>query len=320
MLPLLPVFLYTLTLTLQALFSVGPVPSASQQKQNNLSQSLINELLGTWLVESINIYDKDETTTQISDTKIITERYSKNKFSNKSLLETSNQLTVNSINDKIHKSEDDSLNIEKSNRNDLRKGIMSDDPSNAAGEPRQNEDTAKKNGSVSAKEDALDLQKHADIFRMPAVAVEADWTVVLGSFKHFDDQNWENFLIQSEVPLFIRRLLGWSSETLHIAREGAVEPNSKPSEFQLLVTTSNWLITHQSRAHLRTPYHEDDLDGTESQNTFFFLTPRTLVQEKLKPNWHMFLYRQFDETGCNMTVVDRERRLAARRFYKRLEL
>lgn len=43
------------------------------------------------------------------------------------------------------------------------------------------------------------------------------------------------------------------------------EPGVDPSDFQMLITTANWLITHQSRFHLRRTYNEDDLDGTDSE-------------------------------------------------------
>lgn len=43
-------------------------------------------------------------------------------------------------------------------------------------------------------------RKAVDIFAvpsMPAEPLEPDWDVVLGGFDHYDDANWDNFLIQS---------------------------------------------------------------------------------------------------------------------------
>jgi len=148
---------------------------------------------------------------------------------------------------------------------------------------------------------------------VPEVPVVPDWDLVIGGYDHIDDYNWDNFLIQSEIPLIIRKLLGFSSETLYVEKE------AKPGGgFQMLVTTVNWIVTHQSKFTLREEFTEDDLDGTSSVNMFYFIDNRTLAQTKVKPKWNLFLHRSFDKTGCNLTVVDRDRHIAARRFYTRI--
>ncbi|KAL7639663.1 UNVERIFIED_CONTAM: hypothetical protein RMT77_010166 [Armadillidium vulgare] len=169
------------------------------------------------------------------------------------------------------------------------------------------------------------------LFDPPLEEVDPDWSIVLGTFSHYDDENWKDFLIKTEVPIIVRMFLADSSETVTISRklnrkkkdskQGKKNLNPKlisPSDFEMSIETTSWILTHESEFRLGEVVIEHDLDGTDSKNTFFFSNPRLLIHNKIKNKWRTAIVRHFDETGLNMTFVDRDRLLMARRFFKRI--
>ncbi|KAB7501723.1 hypothetical protein Anas_04021 [Armadillidium nasatum] len=179
------------------------------------------------------------------------------------------------------------------------------------------------------------------LFDPPLEEVDPDWSNVLGTFSHYDDENWKEFLIKTEVPIIVRMFLADSfrkrskfhenltrrkkilSKLIMFAPvfSGKKNLNPKlisPSDFEMSIETTSWILTHESKFRLGDVVIEHDLDGTDSKNTFFFSNPRLLIHNKIKNKWRTAIVRHFDETGLNMTFVDRDRLLMARRFFKRI--
>ncbi|KAB7500988.1 hypothetical protein Anas_13950, partial [Armadillidium nasatum] len=142
------------------------------------------------------------------------------------------------------------------------------------------------------------------MFTPPLEHIEADWTVVLGTFSHYNDENWKEFLIKTGSPLFVRLLVENMSETVVVVRKPSKfkkgKRNYQPENYTVSLQTTLWLFTHESEFRLGETIIEHDIDGTDSKNIFFFPAPRILVHNKYKEKGNVSIVYNFNEMGLNM--------------------
>ncbi|RXG62252.1 hypothetical protein Avbf_10973 [Armadillidium vulgare] len=79
------------------------------------------------------------------------------------------------------------------------------------------------------------------MFTLPLEHIEVDWTVVLGTFSHYNDENWKEFLIKTG------------------------KRNYQPENYTVSLQTTLWLFTHESEFRLGETIIEHDIDGTDSK-------------------------------------------------------
>ena len=144
-----------------------------------MSQALIDELLSTWVTESIQNIDKDSL--DQSGINVI-------------------PIFENIENSKQHKGER-THNIAE-NSTELQVNLTSAD------NHRSLKSSSLDEATLVSSEGQLDEMPLGDaplsgtapadnLFSIPPTRLTPDWEVVLGTFDHYDDNNWDNFLIQS---------------------------------------------------------------------------------------------------------------------------
>ncbi|KAK7085073.1 hypothetical protein SK128_006274 [Halocaridina rubra] len=170
----------------------------------------------------------------------------------------------------------------------------------------------------------------------PASKIHPNWTLVLGTFEHFKDENFEEFLISAGAPAFIRNIILSATPTVTIEKVSKDDyyyydiENDYPDPdydhvdekengvFQMVITSVTWLRTHTTRFRLGYTYVISDFDGTESKNTFRFAAPNVLVHDKEKEVLSTSLIRKFDDDGIVLTIINKENGMVAKRHYKRI--
>ncbi|RXG51077.1 hypothetical protein Avbf_13532 [Armadillidium vulgare] len=159
--------------------------------------------------------------------------------------------------------------------------------------------------------------------KAPENEVQADWSVVSGTFTHYDNKNWKNFLRQSGIYLY-RMVAANTYETATISRIfkekeskeeeqddmnsiDQKEPQESSKDFEVLIHAVTWFLEHDTKFRLGETFTEIDPDKTESKvlslflgTTFFFVTPYHLVQIKIKPKYKLLNIWHFWEKGFNM--------------------
>ena len=136
-------------------------------RSSNLSQALIDELLSSWVAGSIQKY---ENTTKNSTNSVPSTGKTR-----------SMDLKINSEQSTSQFSNSISLSTDKNSGSKI---LEEERPLGDAPDPSE--------------------PHTASIFTTPPVRIDPDWGVVLGTFDHYDDNNWENFLIQSGKLSFNR--------------------------------------------------------------------------------------------------------------------
>lgn len=170
--------------------------------------------------------------------------------------------------------------------------------------------------------------------------VEADWPVVLGTYKHVKDENFGEYLTVSGVPAFMISII-LDTEPLvtiqKIPRESDYYydvdynnvkdldnvygdlPEEDGNAFQMMIKTETWVRDIEMRFKLGQPFHHIEADGSDSQNTFWFVEPRVLLLDKYRGEDHHRIIYQFGLGGYNTTMVDLSRNITAKRIFKRAQ-
>ncbi|XP_063592343.1 uncharacterized protein LOC134769532 [Penaeus indicus] len=172
------------------------------------------------------------------------------------------------------------------------------------------------------------------------VRVEADWPVVLGTYKHFKDENFEEYLTVSGVPAFmisiilstvplvtIQKIPDDSDYYYDMDYNNIKEldnvygnpPEDVDTAFQMMIKTETWIRDIDMRFKLGQAFHHVEADGSDSQNTFWFVEPRVLLLDKYRGEDHHRIIYQFGVDGYNVTMVDLSRNFTAKRFFNRTQ-
>ncbi|KAB7502879.1 hypothetical protein Anas_13964, partial [Armadillidium nasatum] len=80
----------------------------------------------------------------------------------------------------------------------------------------------------------------------PENEVQADWSVVSGTFTHYDNKNWKNFLRQLDSI-------------------DQKEPQESSKDFEVLIHAVTWYLEHDTKFRLGETFTEIDPDKTESK-------------------------------------------------------
>ncbi|XP_071529780.1 uncharacterized protein [Panulirus ornatus] len=162
--------------------------------------------------------------------------------------------------------------------------------------------------------------------------IEPEWSLIRGTFKHVKDENFENFLVMAGVPYLVRSFIVRTTPTIHIqyAYEGDDDYNDLEDHtlaedyevgegrvFQMIITTTTWIKTSVERFRPGFTFMKFDYDGTQSTNTYRFLSPTVLVHEKEKERYSTNIVRSFDQDGFVLTIIDKKTGVWAKRYYKR---
>lgn len=174
--------------------------------------------------------------------------------------------------------------------------------------------------------------------------VQPDWSLVLGTFHHIKDENFEEFLISAGLSFFTRALILSTSPTVIFERVfqddddyydlssdnyqdvkywdgeggGGGWGYENDKKFQLLLTTSS-IVTLKQRFRLGQPYTKQDYDGTPSKNTVTCVAPNVLYHFKEKDHVNTSIYHNFDREGLITTIISARTGMQARRHFRRDE-
>lgn len=170
-------------------------------------------------------------------------------------------------------------------------------------------------------------------------AVEPDWEMILGSFEHYKDENFEEFLIAAGAPYFVRNMILSATPTVTIERiyeddyyyydleydypdpdyDHHTGEKDQPV-YQMVITSSTWLSSHSERFRMGYTFVKTDFDGTDSKNTYRFAAPTVMVHSKVKEQLSTNIIRKFDKEGIVVTIVNKATGMAAKRYYRRLQV
>ncbi|XP_047495390.1 uncharacterized protein LOC125043349 [Penaeus chinensis] len=172
------------------------------------------------------------------------------------------------------------------------------------------------------------------------VRVEADWQVVLGTYKHVKDENFEEYLTVSGVPAFmisiilstvplvtIQKIPDDSDYYYDMDEDNVKEldnvygdlPEDEDTAFQMMIKTETWIRDIDMRFKLGQAFHHVEADGSDSQNTFLFVEPRVLLLDKYRGEDHHRIIYQFGIDGYDVTMVDFSNNITAKRFFNRTQ-
>ncbi|XP_068242988.1 fatty acid-binding protein-like [Palaemon carinicauda] len=173
--------------------------------------------------------------------------------------------------------------------------------------------------------------------KLEPVTFEPDWKLVLGTYEHVKDENFEEFLIAAGVPYFVRNMILSSKPVVTIERIYEEEDYYYEIEddypdpdydhhvvsednrvYQIVLTSSTFLVTHEARFRLGYYSVKNDYDGTESKNLMKFIAPSVMVQFKEKGDLSTNIRREFSEEGILVTIVNIKSGMVAKRHYKRI--
>ncbi|XP_042890096.1 uncharacterized protein LOC122265017 [Penaeus japonicus] len=172
------------------------------------------------------------------------------------------------------------------------------------------------------------------------VRVEGDWPVVLGTYEHYKDENFAEYLKASGIPAFMVSIILSTVPIVTIKKIPAdsdyyydIDYNNvkdrdnvygdlaeeDSTAFQMLIKTETWIRDIEMRFQLGQAFHHIEPDESESQNTFWFAEPRVLLQDKTRvADRHRIIY-QFGPEGYNTTLVDLSRNITAKRHFRRTQ-
>ncbi|KAK8407460.1 hypothetical protein O3P69_002182 [Scylla paramamosain] len=173
--------------------------------------------------------------------------------------------------------------------------------------------------------------------------VQPDWSLVLGTFHHTKDENFEEFLISAGLSFFTRTIILSTSPSVTFERvfqddddyydlPGDNYPDvkywdgeggggwgyEKDKKFQVVLTTSS-IVTLKQRFRLGHPFTKQDYDGTPSKNTLTFVAPNVLYHFKEKEHVNTSIYHNFDQEGLITTIISGRTGMQARRHFRREE-
>ncbi|XP_045131163.1 uncharacterized protein LOC123516122 [Portunus trituberculatus] len=181
-----------------------------------------------------------------------------------------------------------------------------------------------------------------DELKGAARPMQPDWSLVLGTFHHIKDENFEEFLIAAGLSFFTRTIILNTSPSVTFERVFQDDddyydlpsdnyPNvkyldgeggggdweyQKDKKFQMVLTTSS-LVTLKQRFRLGHPFTKQDFDGTPSKNTVTFVAPNVLYHFKEKENVNTSIYHNFDKEGLITTIISGRTGMQARRHFHR---
>ncbi|KAG0717946.1 hypothetical protein GWK47_053406 [Chionoecetes opilio] len=196
-------------------------------------------------------------------------------------------------------------------------------------------------------ENATERQDQERQGKGAATPVEPDWSLVLGTFHHFKDENFEEFLIMAGLSFFLRALILNTSpaitfdrvfqgddyyydltdddfpDTKYVEVEGGGgggggvgEGEEERSAFQMVLTTSS-VVTLTQRFRLGRPFTKQDYDGTPSKNTYVYRAATVLVHFKEKEVMNTTIIHTFDPAGLVTTIISGRNGMQARRHFRR---
>nr|XP_045610047.1 uncharacterized protein LOC123765480 [Procambarus clarkii]XP_045610048.1 uncharacterized protein LOC123765480 [Procambarus clarkii] len=164
---------------------------------------------------------------------------------------------------------------------------------------------------------------------------EPDWALVLGTFSHLRDENFEEYLVANGVPYLVRKMVAQSRPTVTVERvyqddyeyydlethypDTDVEQVEEDSGrvYQMVITSSTWFKTLEERFRPGYTAVKEDYDGALSKNTFWFASESTLVHRKIKNQYTANVVRSFHQDGFTMTIVNMKTGMRARRHFLR---
>ncbi|XP_064083184.1 uncharacterized protein LOC135199243 [Macrobrachium nipponense] len=166
---------------------------------------------------------------------------------------------------------------------------------------------------------------------------EPDWRLILGTYEHSKDENFEEFLIAAGVPYFVRSMILSTKPLITIERfyeddedyyEEIEDDYPDPDYdavasdanrvYQIVLTSSTFMMTHESRFRLGYFAVRTDYDGTDSKNSMRLMAPNVMVQFKEKGDLSTNIKREFSEEGILVTIVNIKTGMVARRHYTRV--